>query len=315
MTTAGGAAPRLAIAFPGQGTQRAGMARDFHQSSTAAREVFGAASEALGLDVAALCFEADPRLETTEYAQPAILTAEIAMLRALEKDFGVAASVFGGHSLGEYAGLVAAGVLDLAPAVVLVRERGRLMQAAAPAEPSGMIAVVQPSMNIDALVAGLAESGVDVANINSADQVVLSGRKSDLDTAAVTIRTIEGFARARCLPLKVSGPFHSRWMKPAGDTLRALLEADSSTWRADGATRVTCNVSGGMHDADAASIVDLLARQVSAPVRWLDNMKALAARADRVIELGPGKPLRAFFSSIGVDAVSVTSWEAAAALG
>jgi len=314
VTASGGAAARLAIAFPGQGTQRAGMARDFHEKSAAARDVFAAASEALGLDVAALCFEADPRLDTTEYAQPAILTAEIAMLRALEKDFGVVASVFGGHSLGEYAGLVAAGVIDLARAVVLVRERGRSMQAAAPAEPSGMIAVVQPAMNVDALVAGLADSGVDIANINSADQVVLSGRKSDLDAAAVTIRTIEGFARARCLPLKVSGPFHSRWMKPAGDALRVLLEVDSETWRSDGATRVTCNVSGSMHTADTTAIVDLLARQVSAPVRWLDNMKALADRADRVVELGPGKPLRAFFSSIGVDAVSVTTWEAAALL-
>ena len=147
--------------------------------------------------------------------------------------------------------------------------------------------------------------------MNSADQVVLSGRKVDLDEAAKKIRTLDGFARARCLPLKVSGPFHSRWMKPAGEKLRALLQADSASWQPAGATRVTSNVSGGMHGADAATIVDLLARQVSEPVRWLANMQALSTRADRVIELGPGKPLRAFFSSIGVDAVSVTSWEAA----
>ena len=314
--TTGSDGTRLAIAFPGQGTQRAGMARDFHEQSAAAREVFTHASEALGLDVALLCFEPDSRLERTEYAQPAILTAEVAMLRALESELGVTAAVFGGHSLGEYAALVAADVIDLARAVVLVRERGRLMQAAAPADPSGMIAVVQPEMNLDALIAGLAgfpDLAVDVANINSADQVVLSGRNTDLDEAAKKIRTIDGFARARCLPLKVSGPFHSRWMKPAGDELRALLQANSATWCSAGAPRVTSNVSGGMHDADAASIVDLLARQVSAPVRWLDNMHALAARADRVIELGPGKPLRAFFSSIGVDAVAITSWQAAAA--
>jgi len=312
MTAAAGA-KRLALAFPGQGTQRAGMARDFHERSAAAREVFAVASDALALDVTALCFEADPRLDTTEFAQPAILTAEIAMQRALERDFGIGAEVFGGHSLGEYTALVAAGVIELARAVVLVRERGRLMQAAAPAEPSGMIAVVQPAMNVDALIAGLGALAVDVANVNSADQVVLSGCKSELDRAATEIRTIEGFARARCLPLKVAGPFHSRCMQPAGESLRALLENEHASWDTEGAPRVTCNVTGGMHGTDSRVIADLLARQVSAPVRWLDNMQALAARADRVIELGPGKPLRAFFSSIGVDAISVTSWEAAAA--
>ena len=313
MSTAA-AGGRLALAFPGQGTQRAGMARDFHEHSAAAREVFVAASDALGLDVAALCFEADARLETTEFAQPAILTAEVAMLRALERDFGISADVFGGHSLGEYAALVAAGVIELGRAVVIVRERGRLMQAAAPAEPSGMIAVVQPAMSVDALVAGLAALEVDVANINSADQVVLSGRKADLDRATELIRTIEGFARARCLPLKVAGPFHSRSMKPAAASLRALLASEQASWRVEGAPRVTCNVTGDMHDAEASRVAELLAEQVSSPVRWLDNMKALAASADRVIELGPGKPLRAFFSSIGGDAVSVTSWDAAAAL-
>ena len=312
--SAAGNGQRLALAFPGQGTQRAGMARDFHEHSAAAREVFAAASDALALDVAALCFEADARLDTTEFAQPAILTAEIAMLRALEGELGIRAEVFGGHSLGEYTALVAAGVIELARAVVMVRERGRLMQAAAPAEPSGMVALVQPGMKLDVLVAGLAGLEVDVANVNSADQVVLSGVKADLDRAAGVIRTLDGFARARCLPLKVAGPFHSRSMRPAGEKLRTLLESELPSWQGDAAVRVTCNVTGGMHEPDAGRIADLLARQVSAPVRWLDNMQALVARADRVIELGPGKPLRAFFSSIGVDAISVTSWESATAL-
>jgi [acyl-carrier-protein] S-malonyltransferase/trans-AT polyketide synthase/acyltransferase/oxidoreductase domain-containing protein len=177
-----------------------------------------------------------------------------------------------------------------------------------------MIALVQPGMSVAALVAGLAGLGVDVANVNSADQVVLSGRKDDLDAATARIRTLDGFARARALPLKVAGPFHSRWMKPAGDALRGVLAGESARWRAGGASAVTCNVTGGMHAPEVASIVDLLARQVSEPVRWLDNMNALAEHADRVIELGPGKPLRAFFHSIGIEAISVTSWETASTL-
>jgi [acyl-carrier-protein] S-malonyltransferase/trans-AT polyketide synthase/acyltransferase/oxidoreductase domain-containing protein len=305
---------RTALAFPGQGTQRTGMARDFHDACTAARDVFTAASDALHLDVAALCFEPDPRLELTEFAQPAIVTAEISMLAALRSELGLAACVYGGHSLGEYTALVAAGVLDVGAAVSLVRERGRFMQEAVPVGEGSMVAVVQPALDLAALVAGLTGSGVDVANVNSADQVVLSGRKNDVDEAAKRVRTIAGFERARCLPLKVSAPFHSRWMQPAAERLRPLLVASSASWHGAGAAVVTCNLTGGMHDGDAEQIVERLAGQVTAPVRWLDNMRALAARADRVIELGPGKPLRAFFSSIGVDAVSVTTWEAARAM-
>jgi [acyl-carrier-protein] S-malonyltransferase len=305
---------RIALAFPGQGTQRTGMARDFHESSRAARDVFSAASEALHFDVAALCFEPDPRLELTEFAQPAIVTAEIAMLAALRDDLGLETCVYGGHSLGEYSALVAAGVIDVGAAVMLVRERGRFMQEAVPVGEGSMIAVVQPGLDLAALVSGIEACGVDVANVNSADQVVLSGRKHDVDEAAKRVRAIAGFERARCLPLKVSAPFHSRWMQPAAERLRPLLVESSADWHPAGATAVTCNLTGGLHEAEASSIVERLAGQVIAPVRWLENMRQLCERADRVIELGPGKPLRAFFSSIGVEAVSVTTWEARSAL-
>jgi [acyl-carrier-protein] S-malonyltransferase/trans-AT polyketide synthase/acyltransferase/oxidoreductase domain-containing protein len=217
------------------------MARDFHDASAAARDVFTAASDALHLDVAALCLEPDPRLELTEFAQPAIVTAEIAMLVALRSELGLVACAYGGHSLGEYSALVAAGVLDAGAAVTLVRERGRFMQEAVPVGEGSMVAVVQPGLDLAALVAGLADSGVDVANVNSADQVVLSGRKSDIDEAAKRVRTITGFERARCLPLKVSAPFHSRWMQPAAERLWPLLIASSASWRAARATAVTCN--------------------------------------------------------------------------
>jgi [acyl-carrier-protein] S-malonyltransferase len=305
---------RIALAFPGQGTQRTGMARDFHDACREARDVFSAASDALHMDVAALCFEPDPRLDLTEFAQPAIVTAEIAMLAALRRELGLDACVFGGHSLGEYSALVAAGVIGIAAAVTLVRERGRFMQEAVPVGEGSMVAVVQPDLDLATLVRTMEECGVDVANVNSSDQVVLSGRKNDVEEAAKRVRTIAGFERARCLPLKVSAPFHSRWMQPAAKRLRPLLVESAERWLPAGATSVTCNLTGALHDANATAIVERLAGQVTAPVRWLDNMRVLAERADRVIELGPGKPLRAFFSSIGVEVVSVTTWEAVHAL-
>jgi [acyl-carrier-protein] S-malonyltransferase len=103
-------------------------------------------------------------------------------------------------------------------------------------------------------------------------------------------------------------------MQPAAKRLRPLLVESAERWLPAGATSVTCNLTGALHDANATAIVERLAGQVTAPVRWLDNMRVLAERADRVIELGPGKPLRAFFSSIGVEVVSVTTWEAVHAL-
>src|SRR5258708_21690905 len=122
----------VAIVFPGQGSQRSGMARDFYERFAISRDVFVEASDALGLDMAALCFDDKPRLDLTEFTQPAILAAEMAMLRPLEREFGVSASLFGGHSLGEYTALCAAGAIPLEVAVKLVRRRGALMQAVVP---------------------------------------------------------------------------------------------------------------------------------------------------------------------------------------
>lgn len=304
----------IAIAFPGQGTQKTGMGRDFHDAHAAAREAFAETSDALGLDVAALCFEPDPRLELTQFAQPAILTVEIAMLRALEAETGARPTSFGGHSLGEYTALVAAGVIDLGEAAWLVHERGRVMQEAVPVGEGSMVAVVQPALDLAALRDGLADLAVDVANVNSPDQVVLSGRNHDIAEAGRRLRGIPGFERARALPLKVSAPFHSRWMEPAERALRPLLEARSSKWNVANAPRVTCNLTGRMHEPDPALVVERLASQVTAPVQWLDNMRALAARAGRIYELGPGKPLRAFFGALDVDVTSITTWDAARAL-
>ncbi len=308
----------IAIVFPGQGSQRRGMAADFYAEFREARRVFEEASDALGLDVASLCFDEDPRLDLTEFAQPAIVTAEIGAYRALAESLGLRAGWFGGHSLGEYAALVAAGVVDLATAVRLVRERGRFMQEAVPVGAGTMTAVIAAGVAESFPLAALDGLEVDVANFNSPDQIVLSGRRNDVETAVARLQQVESLGRVRCIPLRVSAPFHCRLMAPARERLEPLLREACSHWDGARADRVTSNVSGTWHQADEQGIARALADQVTAPVRWLDNMQALCERAGRVIEVGPGKPLSGFFKAIGrrIDAVTdVASARATASSG
>jgi [acyl-carrier-protein] S-malonyltransferase/trans-AT polyketide synthase/acyltransferase/oxidoreductase domain-containing protein len=302
----------IAIVFPGQGAQKPGMAKDFHDASAAARLVFAEASDALSLDAARLCFDEEEKLGLTEFAQPAILVAEIAMLAALRESHGLSAVAWGGHSLGEYTALVAAGVRGVGEASALVRERGRVMQEAAPLGSGAMLAVIARDLDAGALMPALAGLRVDVANLNSTDQVVLSGTVADLETARARLKDLDGFDRAKCIPLRVSAPFHSRLMRPAADRFRPLLTRASASWNPTPAGTVASNYTGAMHAEDTASIVDALVKQIDAPVRWLDNMRTLLDRCDRVIELGPGRPLRGFFGSLGVKIDCITDLESAA---
>lgn len=302
----------LALVFPGQGAQKVGMGRDFFDAEACARDVFTEASDALSLDVAQLCFEDAERLALTEFAQPAILTVEIAMLSVLRERFGTAPEHFGGHSLGEYTALVAAGVMPVGKAAALVRERGRLMQEAVPVGAGGMLAVIKPDLDFDALAAAIEGLDVDAANMNATNQVVIAGTQAGLDAAKERIGASEALARAKCMPLKVSAPFHSRLMAPVRDAFAPKLEAEAASWTPAEAGRVTSNFTGGFHDADAASIADALARQIDGPVRWLDNMRALVDASDRIVELGPGRPLRGFFGSLGLRPDAVSTLDSAA---
>lgn len=302
-------APRLAVVFPGQGSQRPGMARDFFDRSGGARRTFEEASDVLGLDVAALCFEDDPRLDQTEHTQPAILTAEIAMLRALGEAHDLAPAIFGGHSLGEYTALVAAGVLPLDVALRIVRRRGALMQDAVPIGEGAMAAIKAPNIlerGLEAILAGLE---VAIANENSRDQVVLSGRPGAIEEACRRFAFTGDLPEI--VPLKVSAPFHSPLMREIEPAFRGALADVASQFSPGPAERVVSNLTGAFHLPDTGEIIDALTRQVSSPVRWVANMEALAATADRIVEIGPSCPLRVFFKTLGFEVTAISSVRAA----
>jgi [acyl-carrier-protein] S-malonyltransferase/trans-AT polyketide synthase/acyltransferase/oxidoreductase domain-containing protein len=281
------------------------MGHDFDERFAASRRAFDEASDALALDLRELCFEPDDRLALTEYAQPAILATEIAMLRGVAEAFGLSAERFGGHSLGEYTALVAAGVMPLGDALRIVRHRGRLMQEAVPVGRGRMAAII--GSNIDAARIARAIDGlsVAVANDNSPEQVVLSGLAGDVQTAERRLAN-DGGPPLRVVALDVSAPFHSPLMMPVEPVFAAVLESASAHWGAPQATRVTSNLTGGFHDGDEVNFRMRLVRQISATVRWRSNMAALTAQPTRIVELGPGRPLRGFFKAIGVAADSIT---------
>jgi len=299
-----------AIVFPGQGSQKPGMARDFHTRYPAARAVFAEASEAAGLDMAALCFDEDPRLDQTEFTQPALLTAEIAMLRALEQEHGLTPSYFGGHSLGEYTALCAAGVIPLAVAVRLVRTRGALMQQAVPVGAGTMAAVIADGIAERDLSAVLAGLEVDVGNRNSPNQLVLSGAAADVERACARCGELLAGVEHQVVPLNVSAPFHSRLMRGIEPAFRAELEAVAPKFSLARAPQVTSNLTGGFHRAEPAALIDALTRQISGAVDWISNMRALAGAASQIYEVGPNRPLRGFFKTIGRDVTAILTVKA-----
>jgi [acyl-carrier-protein] S-malonyltransferase/trans-AT polyketide synthase/acyltransferase/oxidoreductase domain-containing protein len=293
----------VAVVFPGQGSQRAGMGADFAEKLAVSKRVFEEASAALGLDVAAIC-AGGPELGLTEYTQPCILTAEIAMLAGL-REMGFAPARFGGHSLGEYTALVAAGAMPFDAAVRLVRLRGRLMQNAVPVGQGGMAAVIQPNLDLELVARVARDAGIDVANFNSPSQVVISGSTEGLQRATAELTQAIGGAGGRVVALEVSAPFHSRALAVIEGEFRAALDAEAARFDAPRARAVTSNFTGGFHAGDRAALVDALTRQISGSVRWIDNMKALADGAGAIFEVGPNRPLMRFFKELGHEVTAI----------
>jgi [acyl-carrier-protein] S-malonyltransferase len=293
----------LAFVFPGQGSQAVGMGKAFHDASPAARAVFEQADAALGVPLTRVMFEGPEReLALTANTQPAVLTASVAAATACaERDLTPA--LVAGHSLGEYSALVVAGALQLADAVRVVRKRGELMQEAVPVGTGAMAAIM--GLSLDAVEAVCRESAqgevVEVANINSAAQIVIAGHARAVERA-VALAGQRGGKKSVLLP--VSAPFHCALMKPAADRLAAELRGVTV-----GAPRIPVvrNVDAGV-TCSASDVVPPLLSQVASPVRWTDCVARLAAEgATTFVEVGPGRVLTALTRRIldGARALSV----------
>ena len=280
--------PQLAFVFPGQGSQSLGMLADLADAHPVIRDSFAEASEGAGVDLWALS-QGGPEdmLNRTEFTQPALLAAGVAVWRAWQAQGGAQPAVLAGHSLGEYAALVAAGALSLADGARLVRTRGRLMQDAAPAGSGAMAAVLGAE---DALVeevcqAASGEGVVVAANYNSPGQIVIGGDAAAVDRA---LSMLAGRGVRKAVKLAVSVPSHTPLMREAANRLSEAMAA--LDWR-EPALPVVQNVDAEVHSG-AQAIRDALARQLYLPVQWTGCVRALAARGTtRVAECGPGKVL------------------------
>lgn len=285
---------RLAFCFPGQGSQSVGMGRGFHDASPGARAVFEEASDALGLDLAKLCFEGPGEaLQLTANTQPAVLAVSVAATAVLTER-GLEPSVVAGHSLGEYSALVAAGALAFRDAVRLVRRRGEFMQEAVPVGTGAMAAILGLDLPVVEEICREAGAGqvVDVANINAPGQVVVAGHRAAVERA-VALAAQRGGRRSVLLP--VSAPFHCRLMAPAAEQLAAVLAGMPT---APPRLPVVRNVDAGL-TTRADEVAPFLVRQVTAPVRWTECVGRMAAEGARAfLEVGPGRVLTGLLKRI-----------------
>jgi len=303
---------KIAVVFPGQGSQKPGMGKDFYQDIPVCRQTYEEAADALGWDVAAMCFGEDEKIHLTEYTQPCIVTTEIAMLRGLSERFGFAPSYFGGHSLGEFTALVAAGVFSLSETLKTVQARGKLMQEAVPVGVGGMAAIISEEIDIKKIRQLIFDLPVDIANINSVNQVVISGKLSALPEAEKRLtEALTGQKPMRFVQLNVSAPFHSRFMQPIEDIFAKVLLSKIKNIAAKNAPNVTSNYTGGFHVDNAVQIRENLVRQLSNTVNWCENMRSLASQTANIFEVGPSRPLRDFFRTIGISCTSITGLAAA----
>jgi [acyl-carrier-protein] S-malonyltransferase len=294
----------IAFLFPGQGSQAVGMGRAFYEASTRAKAIFEEADDALGENLSRVIFEGPERdLALTANTQPAVLTASMAAAAACAEQ-GLRPDLAAGHSLGEYSALVAAGALAFADAVRIVRRRGQYMQEAVPVGTGAMAAMMGLDLAaVEALCADAAQGDVvQVANINSAAQIVVAGHRPAVERAVALAAGAGG--RAKSVMLPVSAPFHCALMEPAADRLARDL-ADIAV--AAPTIPVVRNVDGDVTRA-AAEVKPFLLRQVASPVRWTDCVTTLArAGATAFVEVGPGRVLSGLIKRVvdGATALAV----------
>ncbi len=286
--------PKIAFVFPGQGSQYAGMGQELARNFPAAHRVFGQADEVLGFAISQLCFEGpEDQLRLTENTQPAILTCSVAV-HAVLRERGVEPDYVAGHSLGEYSALVAAGSIEFADALRLVRKRGRYMQEAVPSGVGAMAALIgMPAEKLESVCSEAAQGEVVApANLNSPAQAVIAGHAGAVERAVELAK--QAGARKAVL-LQVSAPFHCALMKPAQERLSADLDAINFK---DLAVPLVNNFAA-REIRTAADAREGLKQQVPNPVRWEDSIRKLASGGvDRFVEVGPGKVLTGLLRNI-----------------
>jgi len=280
---------KIAFIFPGQGAQKCGMGKDFYEQSEAAREVFDTASDLLDIDMKALCFEENDKLDITEYTQ-ALVTTCIAMAKVAEEK-GLKPDVSAGLSLGEYCAIWAAGGITYEDAITTVRKRGILMQEAVPAGEGAMAAVMgMTGEEIERVIEDI--EGVSIANYNCPGQIVITGMTEAVKDASEKLS--QSGAR-RVVPLNVSGPFHSAMLNEAGEKLSEVLkEVSLNPLQIPYVTNVTADYVEDINETKG-----LLSVQVASSVRWQQSMeKLIADGVETFVEIGPGKTLAGFMRKI-----------------
>lgn len=294
---------KIAFIYPGQGAQKAGMGKDFYENSELAKAVYDKATDLLQIDMKALCFEENDKLDLTEYTQAALVTTCLAMTKVVEEK-GLTPDVTAGLSLGEYCAISVAGGMAEEDAIRLVRTRGILMQNTVPAGEGGMAAIL--GLSAEAVEAGIQDiSGVTVANYNCPGQIVITGEGKAVEQAAEVLKAA---GAKRAVMLNVSGPFHSPMLKKAGEELEKEMEQMTFTeLQIPYVTNVTAE-----YVSDISQTKTLLEDQVASSVRWQESMeKMIAEGVDTFVEIGPGKTLAGFMKKIdkSVKMYNISSWE------
>lgn len=294
---------KIAFMFPGQGAQKAGMGKDFYEQSETAAKVIDKATELLGIDMKALCFEENDKLDQTEYTQAALVTVCMAMEHVL-RERGLKADVTAGLSLGEYCAIASADGMSTEDAITTVRKRGILMQNAVPGGRGSMAAVLgMTGEAIEKVTEGI--NGVSIANYNCPGQIVITGLKESVEQASEALK--EAGAK-RVLPLNVSGPFHSPMLEEAGRELgQTLVNVKLSPLAIPYVTNVTAE-----YVTDISETKALLEKQVASSVRWQQSVENMIADGvDTFVEIGPGKTLAGFMRKINRDVkvYNVGTWE------
>ncbi len=281
---------KIAFIFPGQGSQYVGMGKDFYETFPCAKEMIDLAEKVSGINMKELLFEENENINITKYTQIAMLADELAIWSVL-REKGLESAVNAGLSLGEYAALVASGVMTPEDAFRVVAKRGEYMQEAVPTG-GAMTAILGADTEVIEKICEETEGIVSIANYNCPGQIVITGEKEAVDIAAAALK--EAGAK-RCTPLNVSGPFHSAMLLPAGEKLAAELEnVEIHEIAVPYITNVTAD-----YVTDPSQVKELLKKQISSSVRWQQSVERMIADGvEAFIEIGPKKSLCGFMKRI-----------------